>query len=120
MVTSRFSRRLTAMETLSQDLRYAARTLFKNPGFTILATIVLALGIGANTGIFSVVNAVLLKPLAYRDPDRLVVALHNGQLPVSPADFLDYQRQVSAFEQMAAAEAWGGSLKGAEKTEVIS
>ena len=108
------------METLWQDLRYTARTFFKNPGFTVLATVVLALGIGANTGIFSVVNAVLLKPLAYRDPDRLVVALHGGQFPVSPADFLDYKRQVSAFEQMAAAETWGGSLPGAERTEIVS
>src|SRR3981081_3726908 len=98
------------METLWQDLAYTTRTLLKNPGFTVLAMVVLALGIGANTGIFSVVNAVLLKPLAYRDPDRLVVALHSGQFPVSPADYLDYKRQVSAFEQMAAAEGWGGSL----------
>src|ERR1700686_5117941 len=108
------------METLWQDLRYAARTLLKNPGFTALAIVVLALGIGANTGIFTVVNSVLLKPLSYRDPDRLVVALHNGAFPVSPADYLDYQRDVPAFDQMAAAEAWGGSLRGAEKTEVVS
>src|SRR6266851_2453301 len=108
------------METLWQDLRYTARTLLKNPGFTALAVLVLALGIGANTGIFSVVNSILLKPLPYRDPDRLVVALHNGQFPVSPADYLDYKRDVPAFEQMAAAEAWGGSLRGAAKTEVIS
>jgi predicted permease len=107
------------METLWQDLRYTARTLRKNPGFTALSIVVLALGIGANTGIFSVVNSVLLKPLPYRDPDRLVVALHSGQYPVSPADFLDYKRQVSAFEQMAAAEAWRGSLPSVERTEII-
>jgi predicted permease len=108
------------METLWQDLRYTARTLLKNPGFTALAVLVLALGIGANTGIFSVVNSILLKPLPYRDPDRLVVALHSGQFPVSPADYLDYKRQVPAFEQLAAAQAWGGALSGAEKTEVLS
>ena len=108
------------METLWRDLRYTARTLFKNPGFAILAVVILALGIGANTAIFSVVNSVLLKPLAYRDPDRLVVALHSGQFPVSPADYLDYKRQAPAFEQMAAAQAWGGSLRGAEKTEIVA
>jgi Acidobacterial duplicated orphan permease len=108
------------METLWRDLRYTARTLFRDPGFAILAVVILALGIGANTAIFSVVNSVLLKPLAYRDPNRLVVALHSGQFPVSPADYLDYKRQVSAFEQMAAAEAWGGTLAGAEKTEIVS
>src|SRR5258708_3767118 len=108
------------MERLWQDLRYTARTLIKNPGFTTLAVLVLALGIGANTGIFSVVNSILLKPLPYRDSDRLVVALHNGVLPVSPADYLDYKRQVSAFEQMAAAHAWCGALSRPEKTELIS
>jgi putative ABC transport system permease protein len=108
------------MEALWQDLRYTARTLLNNPGLTALAIVVLALGIGANTGIFSVVNSVLLKPLPYREPDRLVVALHSGQFPVSPADYLDYKRDVPAFEGMAAAEGWGGSLRGAEKTEVVS
>src|SRR6266436_4983574 len=108
------------METLWQDLRYTARTLVKNPGFTALAVLVLALGIGANTGIFSVVHSILLKPLPYRDPDRLVVALHSGVYPLSPADYLDYQRQVPAFDQMAAAQAWGGALSGPEKTEMIS
>src|SRR5436189_6456641 len=107
------------METLWQDLRYTARTLLKNPGFTALAVLVLALGIGANTGIFSVVNSVLLKPLPYCEPDRLVVALHDGTFPVSPADYLDYKRQVTAFEQLGAAQAWGGALSGAEQTEVL-
>src|SRR5260370_35622414 len=124
MVTSRITKgltlRQTAMEALWQDLRYTARTLFKNPGFATLAIVVLALGIGANSGIFSVVNSVLLKPLPYGEPDRLVVALHSGQFPGSPADYLDYKRQVSAFEQMAAAQAGGGSLRGAEKTEIVA
>src|SRR5262245_50267776 len=108
------------MEALWHDFRYTARTLARNPGFAALAVVVLALGIGANTGIFSVANAVLLRPLDYRDPGRLVVALHRGQYPVSPADYLDYKRETMAFEQMAAAQAWGGTLTGSEKTEVIS
>jgi predicted permease len=107
------------METLLLDVRYASRMLVKNPGFTTLAVVALALGLGANTAIFSVVNSILLKPLPYADPQRLVVALHNGNFPVSPADFFDYQRDVHAFEQMAAAQAWGGNLMGREGPERI-
>ena len=107
------------METLFQDIRYASRMLFKNPGFTALALVALALGLGANTAIFSVVNSILLKPLPYADPQNLVVALHGGNLPVSPADFLDYRRDVTALEQLAAAQGWGGSLRGAAGPEMI-
>ena len=108
------------METLWQDLRYTARTLLKNPGFAVLAVLTLSLGIGANTGIFSVVNSVLLRPLAYRDPSRLVVALHDGTHPVSPADFLDYRREVQVFSQTAAAQASGANLTGGQKAEIVS
>ncbi len=107
------------MGNLWRDARYAVRMLRKNAGFTTAAVLVLALGIGANTAIFSVVYSVLLKPLPYRDPGRLVVALHNGNGPVSPADFLDYRAQVQAFEQLGVAQAWGGILAGSDKSEVV-
>lgn len=67
------------------------RVLVKSSAFALAAILVPPLGIGANTAIFSVVHSVLLKALPYRDPGRLVVALHEGRYPVSPADFLDYR-----------------------------
>ena len=110
---------MTNVPDAIRDVHYALRKLAKAPGFTFATIIVLALGIGANTAIFSVVYTVLLKPLAYHDPDRLVVALHDGRMPVSPADFLDYKAQAHAFDQIAAAQAWGGSIGGKDKAEVI-
>src|SRR5437870_8483726 len=81
------------LETLLQDVRYGLRQLRRNPGFTAVNVLTLALGIGANTAIFSVVNAVLLRPLPYKNPDRLVVILHNGRYPVAPANFIDWRNQ---------------------------
>src|SRR3954451_4217374 len=89
------------------DLRYALRSLGKTPGFTILAVVVMALGIGANTAVFSVVNSVLLRPLDYRDPDRIVVVANQwktGGAPqgqVSAPDFHDWHDQTSAFAALA-------------------
>ncbi|HEX4696404.1 MAG TPA: ABC transporter permease [Candidatus Udaeobacter sp.] len=93
---------------ISQDLRYGLRTLLKNPGFTIVAVCALALGIGANSAIFSVVNAVLLRPLPFKNPEQLVMvwenAAHQGfpKNTPSPLNFLDWQRQNTVFTGMAA------------------
>jgi len=108
------------MQTLWQDLRYGARMLLKNPGFTLIAVLTLALGIGANTAIFSVVNGVLLRPLPYHEPEQIVTLLHNGRQPVSPANFLDFQANSQSFTQMAAAEAWGATLTVADRAEAVS
>ena len=101
------------METLFRDIRYGARSLLKRPGFTLIALIALALGIGANTAIFSLVNAVLLQPLPFAEPDRLVWVwgnIRNGgnRASVSPPDFLDYRQQNTTFEEFAAA--FGGPV----------
>jgi len=107
------------LEHLAQDLRYGARALARTPGFTLLAILTLALGIGANTAIFSVVNAVLLNPLAYRDPGRLVTLLHYGNAPVAPANYIDWRDQSRSFDAMAAAEFWTPNVTGAETPESI-
>jgi len=95
------------METLLRDLKYGARSLLKRPGFTAIALLALALGIGANTAIFSLVNAVLLRPLPFPEPDRLVWMwgnIRNGgnRASVSPLDYLDYRHQNNTFEHFAA------------------
>ena len=94
------------LETLWQDLRYGARMLLKNPSFTFVAVLTLALGIGANTAIFSVVNAVLLRPLPYAEPERLVWLWDTQpQLPTAPTslpDFLEWKSQNRSFEHLAA------------------
>ncbi len=113
------------MESFIQDLRYGARILLKQLGFTLIAVLTLALGIGANTAIFSVVNTVLLRPLPYREPDRLVLA--QGTNPqkgfeidlVSLADLADWKAQNSVFEQLAAARDAQYNLTGRGEPESI-
>jgi putative ABC transport system permease protein len=95
------------MDTLLKDLRYGVRNLWKRPGFTAIAVLALALGIGANTAIFSLVNAVLVQPLPFPEPDRLVWVwgnIRNGgnRASVAPLDYLDYRQQNTTFEQFAA------------------
>ena len=94
------------METLLKDLRYGIRGLLKRPGFTAVAIVTLALGIGANTAIFSVVNAVVLRPLPYSEPDRLVTLWEtipgSDRRSVAPGNFFDWRAQNETFQDMAA------------------
>lgn len=106
-----------------QDLRYSARTLLKNPGFSAVAILTLALGLGANTAIFSAVNAVLLQSLPYAEPDRLVFVaefLGGRPMPTSYPNFLDWRSQQSVFEKLAAYGADDFNLTGLERAERVS
>src|ERR1035438_6864557 len=96
-----------SLEILMQDIGYALRSLRKNSGFTTVAILTLALGIGANTTIFSVVNGVLFKPLPYPNPDRLVTLWETHPtwgpfLTVAPANFYDWRQQNTSFSRLAA------------------
>src|SRR5262245_11866343 len=126
---------LRSLEIFWQDLRYGARMLLKNPGFTTIAVITLALGIGANTAIFSVVNAVLLRPLPYEDPVHLVRlwADNSGQRteqnPFAPAEITDFRDHLTAFEAIGlfdiglSANLTGGAqperVNGSEATQAL-
>lgn len=111
------------MESLLQDVRYGARMLRKSPAFTAVAVITLALGIGANTAIFSVVNGVLLNPLPYHEPEALVALYaRNGnfsQSSISYPNFLDWQRENRSFTAMAAYRGDDFNLSGMGKSERI-
>src|SRR5215813_2826032 len=94
------------MQTLWQDLRHGVRVLAKRPGFTAAAVVTLALGIGANTAIFSVVNAVLLRPLPYEQPDQLVHVFRNqvtvSRSPVSRPNYFEFEAHQKVFQEFAA------------------
>jgi putative ABC transport system permease protein len=116
------------MQVFWQDLRYGFRSLLRNPGFCAVAILALALGIGPNTAIFAMVNAVLLRPLPLPEPDRVVMIwgtmLKSGfdQLPVSAADYLDWKAQATSFDQIAAAFAmpeYGLNVSGAGEPERV-
>jgi predicted permease len=121
---SREMRGIRFIETLLQDLKYGLRMLRRNPGFTFVAALTLALGIGANTAIFSVVNAVLLRPLPYQDPDRLVTAspyrrATNGYTILSPT-FLNWRAQSQSFEHLAAYTTGTSDLTGNGEPERLT
>jgi putative ABC transport system permease protein len=116
-------------ETTIQDVRYGLRTLWKNPGFAAVAVLTLALGIGTNTAIFSVVNAILLRPLPFQDSGRLMMIWHTPpqksfpgveRFPVSPANYLDWRNQNHVFDQMSAIGFRSLNLTGIGRAEPVT
>jgi putative ABC transport system permease protein len=114
------------METLFKDIRYAARGLFKRPGFTAVALITLALGIGANTAIFSVINAVLLRPLQFKDPEQLAIVWEDASFAgfprntPAPANYFDWKNQNQSFSDMAACAEVSFNLTGDGEPERVT
>src|SRR5207253_8730433 len=123
LVTLGAEGKINIFADLWQDLRYGLRSLLKNPSFTIIAVIALALGIGANSAIFSVVNAVLLRPLPFKHPEQLVMVWENAahlgfpRNTPSPANFLDWQKQAQSFTGMAAMVEHSFNLTGVGEPE---
>src|SRR3954471_1958716 len=113
------------MRTLVQDIRYGLRVLAQTPGVTAVAVLTLALGIGANTAIFSLVNAVLVRPLKYRDAERLVMLWENAASAGSsrdtpaPANYFDWKSQQQSFEAMAATRQQTFDLTGDGEPEKL-
>src|SRR6476619_4341212 len=113
------------METLLKDFRYGIRSLLKRPSFTAIAVVTLALGIGANTAIFSLVNAVLLRSLPFADPDRLVMIWEDASFAgfprntPAPANYLDWKTQNQAFAAMAAQDMRSFNLTGDGEPEKV-
>src|SRR5688572_32260210 len=112
--------------TLLRDLRYAVRLLVRTPGFALVAVLTLALGIGANTAIFTVVNALLIRPLPYAHADRLVMVWQDYRARGGPADewatpgnYADWRRETALFEQLAVLTGWRPTLTGGAEPEPI-
>ena len=114
---------LPLLETLVQDVRYGLRMLRKNPGFSTVAIVTLALGIGANTAIFSIVNGVLLRQLSYTNPDQLMSIWSNrtdrDKTVFSLPDFIDYKNQNRTLEQISGFSAWNANLSNAGEPERV-
>jgi predicted permease len=120
----RTQQRLPWVETLAQDLRFAMRMLWKSPGFTVVAVLTLALGIGGNTAIFSIVNGVLLNPLPFPHPDQLV-SMHESKPnfdkgAISYPNFLDWRKDNHSFSDMAVGRRWSFSLTGRGDAEQVN
>src|SRR5918999_6603670 len=107
------------METLFKDIRYGIRSLLKQRSLTALAIVTLALGIGANTAMFSVINAVLLRPLAYKEPDRLVWMNETGPEVanrwLSYPNFVDWRARNTSFEAMSTFRGWSMTMTGSDQ-----
>jgi putative ABC transport system permease protein len=117
---------LTLIESLWHDVRCGLRMLRKNTGFALVAVLTLALGIGANTAIFSVIHAVLLRPLPFDQPDRIVVVLESNpskgfpQFSVSPPNYMDWRKEASAFQYMSSVSRGHFSYTGGAEPELLS
>jgi predicted permease len=112
------------LESVWRDVRYGLRTLLRSPSFSVTAILVMALGIGASMSLFIIVRSVLLKPLPFRDPDKLVMVYERTKYPYNPvaaADFHDWREQTHGFQDMAAWRWWAGALTGdsGELPEVV-
>jgi predicted permease len=120
-------RGLPAFESLVRDVRYGVRTLIKSPGFAIAGIVILGLGIGVNTAIFTVVNAVVLKPLPFADADRIMRIWHTPPpqtftdpvFPLSPANFIDWEAQNEVFERMAIYRGGRWTLTGQGEPDAV-
>src|SRR5271155_1281968 len=111
------------MMSFWQDVRFGLRVLLKNPGFAAIAVLTLAIGIGANTALFSVINGVLLNPLPYRHPEQLVALYGNtpgfDRAPISYLNFLDWQRETHSFSSIAVYHNEDYNLTGSGEAERV-
>src|SRR5262249_3872865 len=115
----------TALETLGQDLRFAVRQFRNSPGFSVVAVLSLALGIGANTAVFTFVNAALLKPLPYPQAGQIVAVVERppkggGTTPVHSRSFVEWRERVQSFEALAIAQAVPVYTQGEDGPEQVS
>src|SRR6185295_6279228 len=113
------------MDSLLRDLKFSIRSLLKRPALTLIAIVTLAIGIGANSAIFSVVNALLLKPLPFPDPDRIVAVWDKNpsrgveRNEVSVANYLDWKAQNKSFEHLGVYNWWSTNLTGSDTPERV-